>query len=86
MIKGMKDYVKGQFKRGKLDGDATQKVNRIQFTGRYFEGQKLKGILRSQIYTYEGSFKKNKFEGQGILSFKNGDKYQGYFKDGLYHG
>lgn len=33
-------------------------------------------------YQYIGTFKNSKFEGKGILKADNGNKYEGYFKDG----
>lgn len=35
---------------------------------------------------YEGDFKNNDLEGQGSLVFLNGEKYSGYFKDGMIDG
>ena len=30
---------------------------------------------------YEGDFKDDKNEGEGILIYNNGDRYEGFFKD-----
>ena len=35
---------------------------------------------------YEGYFKEDKFEGKGIVQYKNGDKFQGHFQNGKEHG
>lgn len=35
---------------------------------------------------YEGDFKNNNFEGQGSLVFMNGEKFSGYFKEGMVDG
>lgn len=46
----------------------------------------MKGILKTDDFIYEGSFKNNKFHDYGIISYKNGDRYEGNFNSGLYHG
>ncbi|WP_461215574.1 hypothetical protein, partial [Lacticaseibacillus sp. GG6-2] len=42
--------------------------------------------LDKQRMTYDGRMLKNKFDGQGTLKFKNGDRYQGRFKAGRFDG
>lgn len=67
LIKHFKDYIKGQFTRGKPNGELKQKINNSQFHGHYADGSRSKGILKTDTYTYEGPFKNNKFDGYGIL-------------------
>ena len=63
------------------------------YQGEVFDGQmEGKGIFISsanidgQKLTYDGDFKKGKFEGKGTLEFYNGDSYSGDFIRGLMHG
>lgn len=35
---------------------------------------------------YNGSLVRGKMNGQGTLTFKNGDVYKGYFKNGTFNG
>ena len=35
---------------------------------------------------YEGGFKAKKAHGRGIMKWREGDKYEGEWKDGLRHG
>lgn len=42
--------------------------------------------LDSGQITYDGQVFKHKFSGQGQLTMKNGDRYQGNFKDGRFNG
>lgn len=67
MIKDFKDYIKGTFIQGKLNGKVQEKINRNEFFGEYAQGQKVKGMLTTDTYTYEGGFKNNKFDGYGVL-------------------
>ncbi|MTB64462.1 hypothetical protein GGG87_05595 [Streptococcus sp. zg-86] len=36
--------------------------------------------------TYQGTLVANKMSGQGSLTFENGDKYKGEFKNGIFNG
>lgn len=40
----------------------------------------------SECTSYEGNFQRDKFDGIGLLRFKNGGQYKGFFNDGVYHG
>ena len=41
-------------------------------------------IILEQIYT--GMFKQKKADGRGLMRWREGDKYEGEWKDGLRHG
>lgn len=43
-------------------------------------------ILDHGKIVYDGQVFKDKFNGQGSLKLKNGDKYRGHFKDGRFDG
>lgn len=49
-------------------------------------GLRKKGIMAyissKILISYEGEFRKNKYDGSGELRFKNGDKFIGTFRDG----
>lgn len=40
----------------------------------------------SLLYTMSGVYQQGKLQGQGVLTWTNGDKYVGEYKDGLFHG
>ncbi|MBF0777200.1 hypothetical protein [Streptococcus cuniculi] len=54
------------------------------FLGRIPTQQTLK--LDEGKMTYHGTVIANKMTGQGSLTFANGDKYEGQFKDGIFNG
>ena len=45
-----------------------------------------KGNFKSELKTYNGEWKNDQINGQGILIYKNNIKYEGYFKDNKYYG
>ena len=45
-----------------------------------------KQVLEFPVGTYKGEVKNNLPHGKGVMNFKNGDKYEGYFLKGLRHG
>ena len=45
-----------------------------------------KGTYIGDRYEYSGEFKEGKFNGQGTLTWANGDMYVGEFKNGTFHG
>jgi hypothetical protein len=60
------------------DEDATQEDD-DESSDNYFNNNK--------IFYYEGMFSENnKYHGKGKISFKNGDKYEGYFVNGNMEG
>ena len=61
---------KGQFSKGKIDG-----FGKIVFLDE-----------KATECEYEGFFKENKIEGNGIMKWKNGNMYQGEIKNGKMNG
>lgn len=45
-----------------------------------------KGTLTTPVLTYTGFFAKGKREGQGLCEWKNGNKYDGNWRDDKRHG
>ena len=86
LVRSFTDFIKGHFVQGKLNGEGREKTADIHFTGTYEMGERSSGLLTTDLYTYEGDFADNKFNGYGSIEFKNNDSYQGYFKNGVYHG
>ena len=60
----------GQFNGGKIDG-----YGKIVFLG--------SNVLECE---YEGTFRQNNIEGNGIMKWKNGNMYQGEIKNGKMNG
>ena len=60
----------GQFNGGKIDG-----YGKIVFLG--------SNVLECE---YEGTFRQNNIEGNGIMKWKNGNMYQGEMKNGKMNG
>lgn len=54
------------------------------FTGRI--GSKQAMTLEGSNLKYEGYVVANKMNGQGTLTFDNGDSYEGQFKNGIFNG
>ena len=63
-------YYKGEFKNDKIDG-----YGKIQFIN-----------SRDGKMEYEGFFKQNNIEGEGLMKWKNGNIYKGYMKNGKMNG
>lgn len=40
----------------------------------------------SDMKYYEGAFKRDRFDKVGLLVFRNGSQFKGFFTDGVYHG
>jgi hypothetical protein len=67
-----------------MHGQGTLTLSRgLQYTGHFeynkFHGQ---GVLSENGNTYTGEFKYDEPSGHGIVTFANGDRYVGEFKDG----
>jgi hypothetical protein len=78
----------GKFKAG-LPTSGVKKTNKdgVVFVGTYQAWTPLKGLFKwPDGESFEGVITANGREGFGIQVFPNGDKYEGYFKNGLYHG
>ena len=83
---------RGQFLAGKFQGDGREELP----SGTVYEGKWEGGELRSGVMThvsglrYEGMFKtvdqKHVFEGQGVLRFVQGDRFEGDFSAGVGKG
>jgi len=52
----------------------------------YKAGVLISGKKESKTGTYIGHFKNNKYHGEGTLTMKNGDMYDGEFVAGQKHG
>ncbi|MBP2624202.1 MORN repeat-containing protein [Streptococcus oricebi] len=54
----------------------------------FTSGLPRKGVLSLEngAIHYDGSLVRDKMNGQGHLTFKNGDSYSGQFQNGLFHG
>jgi len=63
-------------------------LNEEYFDGTFLFGCKLKGNYKNkQILRYDGNWSENdKYNGKGIMTFIDGDKYDGNWKNSLYHG
>jgi hypothetical protein len=59
------------------------KNNNESFIGKFKKDEYHKGILNlNNRDIYEGEFKNNRFNYEGIYKFKSGDVYKGTFLDG----
>ena len=84
---------KGEFKKGKRDGDGTLVVLNKRFYGDTYTGS-FKTNLMHGYGTYKfrngdvyiGLFNNGKRSGLGTLIYKNGDKYDGEFDNDKRHG
>jgi hypothetical protein len=86
----------GGYKNNKQNGYATIRFIKGDRAGDTFRGEFIDGSFKIGIYTYskqhpdrkqyDGAFSKNKFNGKGVLTYKNNDKDDGIWKDGVFLG
>lgn len=50
-----------------------------EFAGNFYNGVKVKGIMRNSKGIYEGEFADNMKHGEGEMKYSNGEKYVGSF-------
>jgi hypothetical protein len=92
-----KNYIyNGSYKNDRQNGYATITFIKGNRTGDTFRGEVIDGSFKKGIYTYneqhpdrkqyDGAFSKNKFNGKGVLTYKNNDKDDGFWKDGVFLG
>ena len=85
--------ITGKFVNGKAESD--------NCNIRYSDGSKYKGAVvenmregeglyeftsTSDFQYYGGSFRRDRFDRVGLLKFRNGSFYKGFFMEGVYHG
>ncbi|KRX02206.1 hypothetical protein PPERSA_04828 [Pseudocohnilembus persalinus] len=69
-----------------LDGLGLLAINLGPFDMEFDNFQKNQFQQKSKYWVYVGEFKDNSFEGYGKIYYDNGDKYDGYFKNGMRSG
>jgi len=58
------------------------KINNATFV----DGELIKGTKYTTTEEYDGAFNNLKYHGQGKLTLKNGNVYEGEFREGKKHG
>ena len=82
----------GSFEKGIRQGKGVLITDKFKYNGQ-FNGGKIDGygkivFLDSKVpeCEYEGTFRQNNIEGNGIMKWKNGNMYQGEIKNGKMNG
>lgn len=79
----------GEFHNGKRHGygKSISKDLTTTYEGQWQNGLKHGlGIEKSPLGTYEGEFENNLIQGYGIFTYANGDKHEGYWREGSCYG
>jgi hypothetical protein len=77
---------KGEWRDGEYVGTGESKSQRQGCIEGDCENGDGKYVFRDATATYTGSFEESKPNGNGIVEYANGDRYEGEFEDGLFHG
>lgn len=84
-----KVYYSGEWEAGLFHGKGTlYKEDGTIKSGKWENGKLIQTIVDSELSQghYKGYVKKTYPDGFGIMKYKNGNKYQGSWKEGHYHG
>lgn len=101
LIRSTQSYYEGDFLNGEYHGFGIEKIGNTIYEGNFQKGKKEgTGTLKTLFQIYTGEFKNNSFNGRGVLEFtsqgsfhlqlanplKHFIRYEGEFKEGLFHG
>jgi len=81
------DKLTGNFINGVLIGEGElTRTNGDIYKGNFDGDSEGQGCYISKDYTYDGQWKNGQHDGQGTVTFPNGDKYEGQFKNSVFEG
>lgn len=81
----------GDFVDSKKEGEGKMITNDYEYTGGYIDDKKngegeFISLVEENLFSYEGEFGDDNFNGQGMINYPNGEKYIGDFENGKEHG
>ena len=77
MIYGNKEKYHGHFQFGLPHGCGMKTSTKLEFKGFFEKGEKKHGSQKEEKGTYEGQFKDNMKDGEGIFTSQKGERYVG---------